>query len=138
MPQITRFSTNFVENVSKIAVFVPKFDKNWALSLVPNQYNFSDSTIPLSSKFVLSGNSQHQGHSHTFESGGAQAPEIILGPFCFKKWRGPTLLLPQSQPKTGGARALPAHSKTTPQLLTQSFYDFNGHCFLIQQITVKV
>ena len=37
-----------------------------------------------------------QGRCHTFESGGAQAPKIILGPFCFKKWRGPTLLLPWS------------------------------------------
>ena len=34
-----------------------------------------------------------QERSHTFKSGGAQAAKITLGPFCPKKWRGPTLLL---------------------------------------------
>ena len=34
-----------------------------------------------------------QGHSHAFESEGAQSPKAILGPFCLKKWEGPSLLL---------------------------------------------
>ena len=54
-----------------------------------------------------------QGRSHAFKTGGAQAAKIILDPFHLKKWRGPTLLLLYSEPKTGGAQALPAHSKTT-------------------------
>ena len=60
-----------------------------------------------------------QGRSHAFKTGGAQAAKIILGPFHLKKWRGQTLLLLYSEPKTRGARALPAHSKTTP-LTTES------------------
>ena len=53
-----------------------------------------------------------QGCSLSFESGGAKAHKIILDPFCFKKWRGPTFALVLA--KNWGARALPAHSKTTP------------------------
>ena len=41
-----------------------------------------------------------QGRSHAFKTGGAQAAKIILHPFHLKKWRGPTLLLLQSEPKT--------------------------------------
>ena len=58
-----------------------------------------------------------QGRSHAFKTGGAQAAKTVLGPFYMKKWEGPTILLLWSEPKTGGARALPAHSKTTPLYL---------------------
>ena len=34
-----------------------------------------------------------QGHSHSFESEGAQSLKAISGPFCLKKWEGPSLLL---------------------------------------------
>ena len=61
---------------------------------------------------------QFQGRSHAFKTGEAQAAKIILGPFNLKKWRGQTLLLLYSEPKTGGAQALPAHSKTTPLINT--------------------
>ena len=51
-----------------------------------------------------------QGRSHTFESGRAQAPKIILVSFYFKKWRGLNML-------TVGGQTLLALSKTTPLLL---------------------
>ena len=45
---------------------------------------------------------------------GPRLLKIIVGPFYLIKWRGPTLLSLYSEPKTGGARSLPVHSKTTP------------------------
>ena len=66
-----------------------------------------------------------QGRSHAFKTGGAQAAKIILDPFHLKKWRGPTLLLLYSEPKTWGAQALPAHSKTAP--LWCKYNQFRNH-----------
>ena len=71
-----------------------------------------------------------QNRSHAFKAGGVQAAKIILGHFHLEKWRGSTLLLLQSEPKTGGARALPAHSKTTP-LYIQSRSFISNICFYI-------
>ena len=50
---------------------------------------------------------QKQGRSHAFESEGAQSPKAILGPFCLKKWEGPSLLLLLYGQKSGGAQAPP-------------------------------
>ena len=58
--------------------------------------------------------SQDKGRRHAFKSGGAQANKIIFGPIDLKKWEDPTIHLLWSEQKTGGAWALPAHSKTTP------------------------
>ena len=47
----------------------------------------------------------YQGRSHTFESEGAKSTKAIFGPFCLKKWEGPSLLLLLYGQKSGGAQA---------------------------------
>ena len=45
---------------------------------------------------------QGNGRSHDFESERAQSPKAILGPFCLKKWEGPSVLLLLYGQKSGG------------------------------------
>ena len=51
-----------------------------------------------------------QGRSHAFESEGAQTPKANLGPFCLKKWEGPSLLLLLYGQKVRGGGAPQAHA----------------------------
>ena len=55
-----------------------------------------------------------QGRRDDFESGGPDINIEKVGPYRPKKWGGPTICFTLFPPKSGGARAPPAHTLTTP------------------------
>ena len=59
-------------------------------------------------------NGPKQGRRDDFESGGPDINIEKVGPYRPKKWGGPTIYFTLFPPKSGGARAPPAHTLTTP------------------------
>ena len=49
----------------------------------------------------------NEGHSHVFESEGAQSPIAISGPSCLKKWEGQNILLLLLGLRSGGGTQEP-------------------------------